>query len=1543
MAGRPIDEKIVVMKLDNSDFANKAADTTNILGKMRDALNKIPGVNLGKTSQELAAIDKAASTGGVERLGNAAQAVGAKFSAMSVVAITALANITNRAVDAGLSMARGFTVQPMIDGFSEYENKIGSIQTILANTKWAGTNLDDVNKALGDLNHYADQTIYSFGDMTRSIGTFTAAGVKLDDATMSIKGMSNLAAASGSNVEQLNSAMYQMSQSLASGKIGLEDWNSLVNAGMGGKMTQDALLATAKAMGKNVDMSKGFRMSLQDGWLTSEVFLKTMQKFAADQSMIDAATKVRTFTAAVGTIKEAIGSGWASTWELIFGNFNQATELWSGLTNNISNSISEAANKRNELMKSIGDKGGFTNIFTGIENAVKPVVQIFSAISNGFKQAFPPKSADQIVKMTESFKKFTEGLQLTGPTVRELTTVFHAAFSIFDDIFIIAGKLGSAFLKIIPPGTGSGVMSFLENIAKLVIGFNESLKAGNGLTAAIDGLGNVLSAVGNGVKNILSSFYDFGKSIKSNVGSAIDWLKAKLAPVGDFFKSAFSGFSGTDALGAGTLIGIGLVVKKVIGLFDNFSTSFDGFKGFFKEVGEGITGTLGGLGDALQSFVSQVKYNNLLKIAVAIGLLALSLKLLEGMSIEDITHGIVALGLSMSVMMGAMMVIDKFNITGGMRASANLIALSIAVDIMASSLRKISDLNPEDLQRSVYGLVGVTAALTVAVIAMSKLGGKMGTSSLQLIALAGTIYILADAVEKMSSINSSSLLKSVGALGIIFAEIAIFLKIANGSKIGVGSALGLIAVAASIQIMVDAIQKIANINVKELIKGLGTIAVILGEIAVFSKVVSGPTLIGAGVGMLIIAGAIAALVPSITTLGSMSWEELAKGLLGMAVALAAVAGAALLASGSIGGAVSITIMAAALTLLMVPIKEFASMSWEQLLKGFVGLAGALLLVAGASILLSPATPAIAAFGGALLVFGAAVLAVGAGIALFAVGLTTLATLTAVSVAAIVSALGLLLAGFASLIPAAVDFVVKLGLALIQGIMALVPSLITAAGQIIVAILQGIATYLPQVITLGGQIIVELINGLATQIPAILNAAVNLIVQVIAGMAQAIQDNGPQLINAILSLVAEVLIIVIQAGAAVIQALFGWIPGVNDAMQNVSSSAEQAIRDSFDAAKVADEKGTDFANGINGKSGEAGAAGTNLGNAGRTGASTPEYTTVGQQKGAEYIAGLTSRLGGSQTAGQQVSQSAKNGASTPEFGSVGQQKGMEYIAGLSGKAGGAQSAGQQVSNAGRSGAGTPEFGSVGGQKGQEFLAGLQSKTGGAGSAGTSLANAGKSGAQSVSMRDSGAWFGQGFADGVNSKQGTVMSAAQTLASKAKSALNWFLNINSPSRVMKESGGWFGEGFALGIDSKQRRAEKSGKALAKTARDATAGFLDAFASQPTDNELHFKAVVDYDQLDANKFGSIAPLRVTPNTAMTKGLATAARYDLVQNGNNNPSNVDKSTSTVINQDVKLQVVAQGYSTRAEIKKLAVQVQDELKNLNDRAKISRGEGVAF
>ena len=244
-----VDERVVEMRFDNKQFEQNIQTSLSSLDKLKKSLN------LEGAAKGLETVNDAANkcSGNMSPLSNAVETVRVRFSALEVMAITALQNITNSALAAGKNLVSAFTIDPIKSGFEEYETQINAVQTILANTSSKGTTLDQVNNALDELNHYADMTIYNFTEMTRNIGTFTAAGVDLGTSVAAIKGIANLAAVSGSNSQQASTAMYQLSQALAAGTVKLQDWNSVVNAGMGGQVFQDALKETAKVHGIAID------------------------------------------------------------------------------------------------------------------------------------------------------------------------------------------------------------------------------------------------------------------------------------------------------------------------------------------------------------------------------------------------------------------------------------------------------------------------------------------------------------------------------------------------------------------------------------------------------------------------------------------------------------------------------------------------------------------------------------------------------------------------------------------------------------------------------------------------------------------------------------------------------------------------------------------------------------------------------------------------------------------------------------------------------------------------------------------------------------------------------------------------------------------------------------------------------------------------------------------------------------------------------------------------------------------------------------------
>lgn len=400
---KQVDERVVTMQFDNRQFEDNVKTSMSTIDKLKKALNfEKAGEGLEKVKDSIN-LNKINITG----LSGAIDQVNAKFSALQVIGVTALSNITNQAMSMSKKMISALTINPVKDGLKEYETQMNAVQTILANTQKEGTNVKIVNKALDELNAYADKTIYNFTEMTRNIGTFTAAGVKLDTSVSAIKGIANLAAISGSTSQQASMAMYQLSQALASGTVKLMDWNSVVNAGMGGQVFQDALTRTSEHLqtgAKAAIEAKGsFRESLQTGWLTTEVLTQTLDQFstAADtqaeyeaavkkfvsqgyskeeakqladmaKTAGEAATKVKTFTQLIDTLKEALGSGWTTTWRLIIGDFEEARNMWTNVSDVLGGFINKMSDARNAVLESAMGKG-----LSGIADKINSIVEPF--------------------------------------------------------------------------------------------------------------------------------------------------------------------------------------------------------------------------------------------------------------------------------------------------------------------------------------------------------------------------------------------------------------------------------------------------------------------------------------------------------------------------------------------------------------------------------------------------------------------------------------------------------------------------------------------------------------------------------------------------------------------------------------------------------------------------------------------------------------------------------------------------------------------------------------------------------------------------------------------------------------------------------------------------------------------------------------------------------------------------------------------------------------------------------------------------------------
>ena len=529
---KTIDEKVVEMRFDNKQFESNVATSMSTLEKLKKSL-KLDGVSKG-----LEKINSAAKSNNLESLGDAANTVGLRFNAMYTMADQALRNITTRVQHTAESMVKALTIDPIMSGFKEYETQINAVQTIMANTSSKGTTLDQVNAALDELNKYADLTIYNFTEMTRNIGTFTAAGIDLDTSVSAIQGIANLAAVSGSTSQQASTAMYQLSQALASGTVKLMDWNSVVNAGMGGQVFQDALKETARVHGiaidKMIEEQGSFRETLSEGWITSEILTETLEKFtmAAEEgseqwekykkslmdtgyteaqaesilkmanTATDAATKVKTFTQLWDTLKEAAQSGWTQTWEYIIGDFEEAKAFLTELHGFFSGIIEESASRRNnligevfssnweKLIGKINEAGVETSRF---EDSIRKVVGDNDLDSLIEKYGSIQKAAEEGAISSNTLKKALDGigstdaLEKAGSKVEEINGYVNDLHDSCDSLIDVVTKTNGRELLL------ESLMNIIKTIHRPLSAVNEALR--DTFSISPDSLYNALEAL----------------------------------------------------------------------------------------------------------------------------------------------------------------------------------------------------------------------------------------------------------------------------------------------------------------------------------------------------------------------------------------------------------------------------------------------------------------------------------------------------------------------------------------------------------------------------------------------------------------------------------------------------------------------------------------------------------------------------------------------------------------------------------------------------------------------------------------------------------------------------------------------------------------------------------------------------------------------------------------------------------------------------------------------------------------------------------------
>lgn len=602
---KTIDQRVVEMRFDNANFEKNVSTSMSTLDKLKKSLK------FEDSAKGFENISKAAGRVDMGGLSNGVESVRLKFSALEVMAVTALQNITNSALNAGKKLVSDLALDPIISGFKEYETQINATQTILANTQKEGANIDDVNRALDELNKYADLTIYNFTEMTRNIGTFTAAGVDLNTSVNAIKGIANLAAISGSTSQQASTAMYQLSQALASGTVKLMDWNSVVNAGMGGQVFQDALKMTARIHGIAIDEmiadEGSFRETLSKGWLTSDILTETLQHFTEftdtynEESLkrqgynekeiaeikqmgitaTDAATKVKTLSQLYDVMKETAQSGWAATWKILLGDFEEAKESLTKFSNMLNEPLAAAADARNKILsegfssgwkqflnEGIEDTEGFKEAVLSIGKEAVPGLEDLIEKAGGFEESLKKgwitsdmlaeavgtltaKTAglsdeelrnlgytrDQVTALEDLNKRIQDGSINLDDYAKKMgrvsgrENIILALTTAFEKLQTILGTIKDAFNEVFEPLTGEELYNVTVRIKEFVSGLTLSEEALDnfkmtfkGAFAFVDIIGQGLNALGQILGHLLEKLLPLGDGFLGVTGGIGEWI-----------------------------------------------------------------------------------------------------------------------------------------------------------------------------------------------------------------------------------------------------------------------------------------------------------------------------------------------------------------------------------------------------------------------------------------------------------------------------------------------------------------------------------------------------------------------------------------------------------------------------------------------------------------------------------------------------------------------------------------------------------------------------------------------------------------------------------------------------------------------------------------------------------------------------------------------------------------------------------------------------------------------------------------------------------
>ena len=915
-----IDYRIVEAQFRNSNFEKNIAQSTESLERFKRSLD------VDQQAKSLEKLDNAADLAGMKGLAHQVDKVADKFSAMGVVAFTALQRITNAAIDTGVSLVKSLSIDQVTAGWNKYEQKTSNVQTLVNAT---GKSVDEINGYLEKLMMFSDETSYDFSTMAQSLGQMVTSGGDIDHLIPMIEGIANATSFAGKGAAEFSRSIYNLNQSYGQGFLTLMDWRSVELSGVASQQLKETFIDVGKALGtldKNGRTAKGtlvdignFSTTLADKWASREVMEQAFGRFAqvteaayklvqngmADTyseayAMLDgafeqvyyraalAAQEAKTFGEAINSVKDAVSSGWMTTFDYIFGGYDKAKEIWTNLANDLWDVFAAPAQERNSILKEWVELGGQSALWEGLTNIFKSLLSVIEAVREGFSEIFPAKTGQQLADLTFRFRDFSEKLVASEDTLAKVKEVASGLASIvkllITPIKLVLGLVGKIITQAAP--LTSYLLSFsatigglLTNLVKMVdesrviegifatlksaveaVGgafmflggmLSTSISAFTGINvldidnvttslAEIPPIGEqiakVFDTIGESGKNAfgkasqwVSQLKGWASSAASTIGSFAKSIAATLKPIGDRIKSIFEGVTLTDAIGTTLLFGLYEQIKKIAKAFAAMKTNWAG-------VAKALTNVLNTAGDTLKAFQNKVNAEVLKSIAISIGILAASLFLISRVKPENMGKSLAAVALLFGELTAILGIMSGKKMTAGkaelLTLSGALIGMSVAISILAGALAKLTESAKDTwvFTKATFAIIAILVALEKVGVALSTKVGEKQVMKLALVflSLATAVRILASAFQAFDGISwvefSMGIASLIIGIGAITGSIAV-MKAVPGQLSSVASSL--IAFGLALSALILPIKILGEMDTKDLQQGLITTAKLL--------------------------------------------------------------------------------------------------------------------------------------------------------------------------------------------------------------------------------------------------------------------------------------------------------------------------------------------------------------------------------------------------------------------------------------------------------------------------------------------------------------------------------------------------------------------------------------------------------------------------------------------------------------------------------------------------------------------------------------------